>query len=162
MDNQDSLDLCNGWDDSQEPPYFPNFYLNPRDPADGGIITIRHFQLLHDRTVWVGTANGINKGKIVREQISGEAFDCIQWEHFSFPNNNLSGNFVVALHRQINSSGSETIWAATLPADREGERRGLSYSRDGGLSWNKTLLDERIYNITSNQDIVLASSESEL
>ena len=43
-------------------------------------------------------------------------------EHFSFPNNNLSGNFVVALHRQINSSGSETIWAATLPADKEGER----------------------------------------
>ena len=128
-----------------------------------GIITIRHFPVIaFDRTVWVGTANGINKGKIVREQISGEAFDCIQWEHFSFPNNNLSGNFVVALHRQINSSGSETIWAATLPADKEGERRGLSYSRDGGLSWNKTLLDERIYNITSNQDIVLASSESGL
>ena len=163
MDNQDSLDLCNGWDDSQEPPYFPNFYLNPRDPADGGNHNHKAFSVIaFDRTVWVGTANGINKGKIVREQISGEAFDCIQWEHFSFPNNNLSGNFVVALHRQINSSGSETIWAATLPADREGERRGLSYSRDGGLSWNKTLLDERIYNITSNQDIVLASSESGL
>ena len=163
MDNQDSLDLCNGWDDSQEPPYFPNFYLNPRDPADGGNHNHKAFSVIaFDRTVWVGTANGINKGKIVREQISGEAFDCIQWEHFSFPNNNLSGNFVVALHRQINSSGSETIWAATLPADKEGERRGLSYSRDGGLSWNKTLLDERIYNITSNQDIVLASSESGL
>ena len=163
MDNQDSLDLCNGWDDSQEPPYFPNFYLNPRDPADGGNHNHKAFSVIaFGRTVWVGTANGINKGKIVREQISGEAFDCIQWEHFSFPNNNLSGNFVVALHRQINSSGSETIWAATLPADKEGERRGLSYSRDGGLSWNKTLLDERIYNITSNQDIVLASSESGL
>ena len=163
MDNQDSLDLCNGWDDSQEPPYFPNFYLNPRDPADGGNHNHKAFSVIaFDRTVWVGTANGINKGKIVREQISGEAFDCIQWEHFSFPNNNLSGNFVVALHRQINSSGSETIWAATLPAEKEGERRGLSYSRDGGLSWNKTLLDERIYNITSNQDIVLASSESGL
>ncbi len=163
MDNQDSLDLCNGWDDSQEPPYFPNFYLNPRDPADGGNHNHKAFSVIaFDRTVWVGTANGINKGKIVREQISGEAFDCIQWQHFSFPDNNLSGNFVVALHRQINSSGSETIWAATLPADKEGERRGLSYSRDGGLSWNKTLLDERIYNITSNKDIVLASSESGL
>ena len=163
MDNQDSLDLCNGWDDSQEPPYFPNFYLNPRDPADGGNHNHKAFSVIaFDRTVWVGTANGINKGKIVREQISGEAFDCIQWEHFSFPDDNLSGNFVVALHRQINSSGSETIWAATLPADKEGERRGLSYSRDGGLSWNKTLLDERIYNITSNKDIILASSESGL
>tara|TARA_B100000886_G_C20416452_1_gene489462 strand:- start:120 stop:1820 length:1701 start_codon:yes stop_codon:yes gene_type:complete len=163
MDNQDSLDLCNGWDDSQEPPYFPNFYLNPRDPADGGNHNHKAFSVIaFDRTVWVGTANGINKGKIVREQISGEAFDCIQWEHFSFPDDNLSGNFVVALHRQINSSGSETIWAATLPADKEGERRGLSYSRDGGLSWNKTLLDERVYNITSNKDIILASSESGL
>ena len=163
MDNQDSLDLCNGWDDSQEPPYFPNYYLNPRDPADGGNHNHKAFSVLaYDQTVWVGTANGINKGRIIREQIAGEAFDCIQWEHFSFPNNNLSGNFVVGLARQIDSDNVTTIWAATLPADKEGERRGLSYTRDGGLSWNTTLIDQRIYNITTKNDIVLAASESGL
>ena len=40
-------------------------------------------------------------------------------------NANISGNFVVGLARQIDSDNVTTIWAATLPADKEGERRGL-------------------------------------
>ena len=158
MDNQDSLDLCNGWDDSQEPPYFPNYYLNPRDPADGGNHNHKAFSVLaYDKTVWVGTANGINKGRIIREQIAGEAFDCIQWEHFSFPNNNLSGNFVVGLEIQ-RLNGKRVIWAATVNADDPTEQRGLSYTIDDGLSWNTALLGERIYNIAAFDSLVFAAS----
>ena len=43
-----------------------------------------------------------------------------------------------------------------------GEVRGLSYTRDGGLTWKTTLLGERIYNITAKDSLVLASSQSGL
>tara|TARA_S200000501_G_C20492763_1_gene598958 strand:- start:10 stop:687 length:678 start_codon:yes stop_codon:yes gene_type:complete len=49
-----------------------------------------------------------------------------------------------------------------MNADTPGEIRGLSYTRDGGLTWETTLLGERIYNITAKDSLVLASSQSGL
>ena len=47
-----------------------NYYLNPRDPADGGNHNHKAFSVLaYDNRVWVGTANGLNKGRIVEEII---------------------------------------------------------------------------------------------
>ena len=74
--------------------------------------------------------------------------NCIEWVHYSYPHDNLSGNFVVGLARQV-WNGFSTIWAATMNADTPGEVRGLSYTRDGGLTWKTALLGERIYNITA-------------
>ena len=37
MDDQDSLSLCNGFDETDDlgRDILPGYYLNPRDPADG-------------------------------------------------------------------------------------------------------------------------------
>ena len=90
-----------------------------------------------------------------------QLLNCIEWVHYSYPQHNISGNFVVGLARQV-WNGQTTIWAATMNADTPGEIRGLSYTRDGGLTWKTTLLGERIYNITAKDSLVLAASQSGL
>ena len=132
-----------------------DYYLNPRDPLDGGNHNHKAFSVLsYGDTIWVGTANGINRG------ILGSG-NCIDWEHYSYPMDNLSGNFVVGLEAQ-RLNGKRIIWAATVNADDPTEQRGLSYTIDDGLSWNTTLLGERIYNIASFDSLVFAASANGL
>jgi hypothetical protein len=169
MDGQDSLSLCEGFDDVDDygRSILSGYYLNPRDPADGGNHNHKAFSVLaYGDTVWVGTANGINKGILIDEWVqldngNQQLLNCIEWEHYSFPNKGLSGNFVVGIARQ-KWRGKTTIWAASMNADIQGETRGLSYTRDNGLTWNTALLGERIYNIFAKDSLVLASSQSGL
>jgi len=166
MDAQDSLSTCTGFIDIDGRPIMPGYYLNPRDPGDGGNHNHKAFSVLaYKDTVWVGTANGINRGVMVNEIIQqGEnqvdILDCIEWVHYTYENG-LSGNFVVGLSRQV-WNNQTIIWAATMNADNAGEVRGLSYTRDGGLTWNKTLLGQRIYNVFAKDSLILASSQSGL
>ncbi len=163
MDDQDSLSLCTGFNEDDN--ILPGYFLNPRDPADGGNHNHKAFSVLvNGDTVWVGTANGVNRGIMIDEWVEVspgniQKFNCIEWVHYSYPD--LSGNFVVGLARQ-KWEGRTTIWAATMNADTPGETRGLSYTRDGGLTWQTTLLGQRIYNITARDSLVLASSKSGL
>ena len=169
LDDQEFLSLCTGFDETDDlgRAILPDYYLNPRDPADGGNHNHKAFSVLvNEDTVWVGTANGINRGIMINEwretsQGNFQLFDCIEWKHYSYPNDNLSGNFVVGLAKQV-WNGQTTVWAATMNADTEGEIRGLSYTRDGGLTWESTLLGERVYNIAAKDSIVLASTQSGL
>jgi len=169
MDNQDSLSLCEGFDETDTfgRPVLSNYYLNPRDPGDGGNHNHKAFSVIaYGDTVWVGTANGVNKGILIDEWVQldngdQQLLNCIEWEHFSYQSNDLSGNFVVGLAKQ-NWRGKTTIWAATMNADTPGETRGLSYTRDNGLTWKFSLLGERIYNVFSQDSLVLASSQSGL
>ena len=132
-----------------------DYYLNPRDPLDGGNHNHKAFSVLsYGDTIWVGTANGINRG------ILGSG-NCIDWEHYLYPMDNLSGNFVVGLEAQ-RLNGKRIIWAATVNADDPTEQRGLSYTIDDGLSWNTALLGERIYNIASFDSLVFAASANGL
>lgn len=132
-----------------------DYYLNPRDPLDGGNHNHKAFSVLsYSDTIWVGTANGINRG------ILGSG-NCIDWKHYSYPMDNLSGNFVVGLEIQ-RLNGKRIIWAATVNADDPTEQRGLSYTIDDGLSWNTALLGERIYNIASFDSLVFAASANGL
>ena len=40
-----------------------DYFLNPRDPVDGGNHNHKAFSVLvYGDTVWVGTANGLNRG----------------------------------------------------------------------------------------------------
>ena len=169
MDQQDSLSFCSGFDETDDlgRNILPGYYLNPRDPADGGNHNHKAFSVLvNGDTVWAGTANGINRGIMVNEwqEVTPgnfQLFNCIEWVHYTYQNADLSGNFVVGLAKQFWNGGT-TIWAATMNADTPGEVRGLSYTRDGGLTWKTTLLGERIYNITAKDSLVLASSQSGL
>ena len=132
-----------------------DYYLNPRDPQDDGNHNHKAFSVLsYSDTIWVGTANGINRG------ILGSG-NCIDWEHYSYPMDNLSGNFVVGLEIQ-RLNGKRIIWAATVNADDPTEKRGISYTIDDGLSWNTALLGERIYNIAAFDSLVFAASANGL
>ena len=169
LDEQRSLSLCTGFDETDDlgRAILPEYYLNPRDPADGGNHNHKAFSvLISGDTIWAGTANGINRGLVINEWQETspgnfQLFDCIEWEHYSYPNDNLTGNFVVGLAKQV-WNGLTTIWAATINADTPGEMRGLSYTRDGGSTWETTLHGERVYNITAHDSIVLASSQTGL
>ena len=132
-----------------------DFYLNPRDPIDGGNHNHKTFSVLtYGDTIWVGTANGINRG------IFGSG-NCIDWEHYSYPAYGLSGNFVVSLAMQM-FNGKRIIWAATVNADDPTEQRGVSYTTNDGLSWNTALLGERVYNITAHDSLVFAATANGL
>ncbi|MBT3519022.1 MAG: hypothetical protein HN716_00750 [Candidatus Marinimicrobia bacterium] len=169
MDGQDSLSLCEGFDEttSDGKSVLPGYYLNPRDPGDGGNHNHKAFSVIaYGDTVWVGTANGVNKGIMIVEvnEVSPGIFEilnCIEWEHYSYPDDGLAGNFVVGLAKQL-WNGQITIWAASLYADKPGESRGLSYTRDDGVTWNTTLLNERVYNVTTKDSLVFASTSSGL
>ena len=151
----------------QEISVLKDYYLNPRDPADGGNHNHKAFSVLaYDDRIWVGTANGLNKGRVIEEitQISENEFEilsCIEWDHYKYPTNGITGNFVVALGKQ-NWNGQTTIWAATVSTGEAGEVQGLSYSRDDGISWKTALLGERVYNIESKDSLVLVSTSSGL
>ena len=169
MDQQSALSLCQdtAFVDTTGISILANYYLNPRDPEDGGNHNHKAFSVLaFGDTVWVGTADGINRGLIIKEVVEispgiFEILNCIEWEHFSYPEDGLSGNFVVGLAKQVWNS-QITIWAATMNADQVGEMRGLSYSRDDGLTWETALLGERVYNVTAKDSLVFAATASGL
>lgn len=153
MDNQYELTTCRDTSYVRVGARYilKDYYLNPRDPLDGGNHNHKAFSVLsYSDTIWVGTANGINRG------IYGSG-NCIDWKHYSYPMDNLSGNFVVGLEIQ-RLNGKRIIWAATVNADDPTEQRGLSYTIDDGLSWKTALLGERIYNIATFDSLVFAAS----
>ncbi|MFB0515295.1 MAG: hypothetical protein ACETWG_01675, partial [Candidatus Neomarinimicrobiota bacterium] len=136
-----------------------DYVLNTRDPSDGGHHNHKAFSVIaYDSLVWVGTAAGLNKG------ISDSATGCITWTHYKaqWGNRPISGNWVVALHRQVTRDGTERIWAATVNAEEPGERRGVSYTEDGGLTWYMTLLGERAHNFASSGDAIYVATDNGL
>ncbi|UCH62378.1 MAG: hypothetical protein JSU77_11320 [Fidelibacterota bacterium] len=135
-----------------------DYVLNPRDPGDGGNHNHKAFSVVaYDSLVWVGTAAGINKG------IFNAATGCITWTHYKaqWGGRPISGNWVVALHRQVTADGKERIWAATVETDQS-ERRAVSFTEDGGETWYITLLGERAHNITSAGDAVFVATDNGL
>ena len=166
QDGDQFLNTCEtaNYDDTSIGLILKNFYLNPRDPWNGSSVKNSDTKLYGNHnhkafsviafsdTVWVGTANGINRGLI------GEN-GCVNWTHYNVIDG-LSGGFVVDLERQI-INGQNIIWAATVTAG-QGEKSGVSYSNDNGESWHSTLINERVYNITASDSIVLVASKSGL
>ena len=100
----------------------------------------------------MGTANGVNRGIVGPN-------GCINWTHYT-NNDGLSGGFVVDLTLQ-QFKGHNIVWAATVVAET-GETNGVSYSIDGGDTWNSLLIGERAYNITASDSIVLVATKSGL
>ena len=152
LDDMDALTTCN--DTSYADNILKDYYLNPRDPLDDGNHNHKAFSVLaYGDTVWVGTANGINRGLLGQN-------GCIDWVHFSFPQDGISGNFVVGLARQV-WGNTDIIWAVTMNAEDQGEERGLSYTIDNS-TWHTALIGERIYNVYAEDSLVFAASENGL
>ncbi len=113
------------------------YQINPRDPPQGNHNHKGFSVLAYGDTLWVGTANGINRGIIRSDR-------CIYWTKYNASNSAISGDFVVALGRQL-WQGQETIWAVTLPTAEAGQYQAISKTRDGGMTWSTTLVGERGY-----------------
>ena len=106
-----------------------------------------------DSTVWVGTANGINKS----------TDGGVSWRKFNHQNQlkPISGNFVVCLTEQRWGS-NRIIWAATNNAVDPDEKRGVSFSKDGGETWSTALLGEFTHNIATRDSIVYVAADDGL
>jgi hypothetical protein len=110
----------------------------------------------NDSTIYVGTANGINKSTDWG----------LSWRKFNFKNsgtgtNKVSGDFVVNMYIQ-RYNGKEIVWGATKKAEDPKEINAVSYSSNGGLSWAYTLADIAPNNISSIDSIVYAQTDGGL
>lgn len=105
----------------------------------------------NDSTIWIGSAGGINK----------TTNRGISWIKFSKQTqiNPISGNFVVAIGRQKTIS-KNIIWAATVNANDPTEKRGVSYTEDGGITWKQTLLGEFAHNFGFKNDVVYVPTDN--
>ena len=103
-----------------------------------------------DSTLYVGTADGINKTTDANSQYPS-------WVKFNHLNqdNPISGNFVVALgYNKTNN----TVWGATWVAEDQTEFYGVSSTTDGGNSWSTHLDGEKVHNFGfKNEDVIAAS-----
>ncbi len=104
--------------------------------SSGDNLNHRAFSLLSvEDTLWVGTAEGISKS----------ADNGSTWQRFLSKGNDeqtISGNFIVSLAYQPDA---HAVWAATVEAVGNEERRGVSRTVNGGKIWQRLLMDEGIF-----------------
>ncbi len=102
----------------------------------------------NDSTLYVGTADGINKS----------TDGGVSWTKFTHTNqsNPISGNFIVALGY---NNFDNSIWAASWRAEGTNEFYGVSYSVDGGANWQTSLSGEKVHNFGFNNNQVIAPSD---
>lgn len=112
-----------------------------------------------DDTLYVGTANGINKTTDANAQYPS-------WIKFNHTNQQkpVSGNFVLSLDR---NEIDGTIWAGTWKAEGQTEYWGVSSSGNGGKTWETFLADEKVRDFgfryyTNGVTDVFAAAESGL
>jgi ligand-binding sensor domain-containing protein len=137
------------WGQTWQPAPPDSFNFDP-----GLNLNHRAFSVLAaDGDLWVGTAAGINK--------SGDNGGT--WTNFNHTNQSqpISGNFVVALARQKTKS-KNIIWAATWKAEDENESYAVSWSDNGGLTWQTTLQDEKAHNFCFDDSVVYVATDNGL
>jgi hypothetical protein len=108
---------------------------------------------LNDSTLFVGTANGINKSTDWGQS----------WRKYNYQNSGgtVSGDFVVNLYVQ-SYAGKDIIWGACKRAADNNEIEAISYTTNYGLNWAHTLSDVPPRNISSKDSVVYAESDDGL
>lgn len=131
------------------------FDMSPSGGALGLQNNLNHraFSVLaeNDSNIWIGTAGGINK----------TTDGGYSWTKYSFRGDNpnsISGNFIVAIGKQ-ELNGKKIIWASANPTD-EGEKRSVSYTEDGGITWKHALIGEFAHNFGFKGDIVYVPTDN--
>ncbi len=130
-----------------------NFELNPRDPPQGNN-NHKGFSVTaeNDSTIYVGTANGIN-----RSSDWG-----VSWKKYNYDSTGsgtgVSGDFVVGL--DVQRYGNHTIiWGATNTT-KPGEFSAFSFSSNGGLTWGNTLEGAFTHNVGFKDSIVYGATDN--
>lgn len=138
-----------------------DYSLDPNDPANGGNHNHKGFavETQNDSIIWVGTANGVNKGEI-------DENNCISWTHYTSTTHNISGNWVIGFSIQnFIDIESPRIWAITWSTNSS-ERNGVSFSDDLGETWNRSNMLEsiglKVFNIYSKNERVYIASDKGL
>lgn len=159
LDSLTELNTCNldNFNEIEGKLILNDYYMDSSDPITGGNHNHKGFSVLaYGDTVWVGTANGINRG------ILGEN-GCVNWRHFSHPTDDLSGNWVLSIAKQ-EYNNVRTIWAVTRVILPEEEQNSVSFTRDDGETWEivEALIGERCHDISVQGSTILIASDSGL
>jgi hypothetical protein len=119
-----------------------------------GWLNYRAFSVIavDDSTVFVGTANGINKTTNANDPQPS-------WIKFNHQNQDeqISGNFITALG--FNHTNS-TLWASTWKAEAQEEFYAVSSSTNGGASWKTYLNEERPHNFGFKGNDVIVPTDN--
>tara|TARA_B000000609_G_scaffold118208_1_gene92294 strand:+ start:1433 stop:3127 length:1695 start_codon:yes stop_codon:yes gene_type:complete len=163
MDNQDILN-CNSINISE---YQINPIGNSISTSNCGYEFDNHkvFSVFTvEDTLWVGTADGINKGIVNSDS-------CIDWTHFTAQDYGFYDDWIIGFENQILDNGvTNRLWAITWDRQYSGSHLIYggppSYTDDGGLTWhtpdeleNRNLLT---YNISSSPENIYVSSNQGL
>ena len=76
-----------------------------------------------------------------------------------------SGNWVIGFTNQKLENGTDRIWAITWAGEGNNEKNALSYTDDGGETWQITSPSgesEKVYNLYANENRIWAASNSGL
>jgi len=104
-----------------------------------------------DSIIWIGSAGGMNK----------TTDRGLSWTKFTKQTqaNPISGNFIVSIGHQKTLS-KNIMWAATINANDNTEKRGVSLTEDGGATWKQALLGEFPHNFGFKGDTVYVPTDN--
>lgn len=120
---------------------------------DGVTWEVTKFAQSFKKAIWAGTAAGILKFIFNYREVSDTVL------HYWYPNNNITGNWVVALAIQ-QYDGKKVVWAATQVA--YSGAYGASFSTDDGDSWDTTLVGDEVWNFAFEDTIVWSATSAGL
>ena len=114
--------------------------------------------------IWVGTADGVNKGKILVD----DNFECISWNHFE-EEDGLSGEWIidiVAYDNSLNNGGYIPPRIHLISWNTSGvSPHEITYTENNGQNWNNTNYfieqDAIIYNLYFDEDSNLYASTNQ-
>ncbi len=127
-----------------------NFYFDPR--RNNNFLAFSVLALDND-TIWCGTAGGINKS----------TDGGISWIKFNHQNQEkpILGNWVITIKPQ-RIGDKQIIWTTNWKADSPEEEYGISYTADGGESWNNLLKGIKAYDFAFKDSITYIATEEGL
>ena len=143
--------------DRVDPTEANDYFVGP--PERGGSLNHVAFDVLVDEqnTVWAGTGAGLNRSTAAD---AAEGPDRA-WQRFAYEDagEGLTGSQVVAIREQELDGERNPIWAATWPSGTPTgaqEEFGVTVTRDGGDTFDQTLLGRRIFDLAFGEDRIYA------
>jgi photosystem II stability/assembly factor-like uncharacterized protein len=142
--------------DSIHPDTLYDFRVEPQRGTTGWLNHMA-FSVLVDETgtVWAGTPAGVNRS------LDGGS----SWTRFDADAEGagLTGSWVISVEEQ-DIPGRNPIWMASWNAGEAGEagRFGITVTRDGGETFEQSLLGERIYDFAFQDGVVYAAGDNGL